>query len=159
MSESSTKLINFAFPLKFTIQRLEREFIPLGLYILSRYNFKVLYWDQHRKGHNCEVSGEWFVQPIIWNWKNYGTTADLPRHGRPPKLTGPEGERSSRKSRERLTSEELPTSTAQVRKSVKRKTTRSRPKCGFCVRVARGKLLLNKSHIKSCLIFTRHFRV
>ena len=27
------------------------------------------------------------VQSIIQKWKKYGTTANLPRHGRPPKLT------------------------------------------------------------------------
>ena len=64
------------------------------------------------------------VQSIIRKWKAYGTTANLPRHGRPPKLTGQARRAFIREAAKRpmVTLEELQRSTAQVGESVHRTT-------------------------------------
>ncbi|KAI3359990.1 hypothetical protein L3Q82_014324 [Scortum barcoo] len=55
------------------------------------------------------------VQSIMWKWKEYGTTANLPRHGRPPKLTGQTRRALIRDAAKRpmVTLDELQRSTAQ----------------------------------------------
>ena len=98
------------------------------------------------------------VQSIIKKWKEYGTTANLPRHGRPPKLTCRTRRALIRDAAKTpmVTLEELQRSTAQVGESVHRTTiSRALHKSGLYGRVARRKPLLKESHKKSRLQFAR----
>lgn len=98
------------------------------------------------------------VQSIIKKWKEYGTTANLPRHGRPPKLTCRTRRALIRDAAKTptVTLEELQRSTAQVGESVHRTTiSRALHKSGLYGRVARRKPLLKESHKKSRLLFAR----
>ena len=82
------------------------------------------------------------VQSIIQKWKKYGTTANLPRHGRPPKLTVRARRALVREAAKRpmVTLEELQKSTAQVGESVQRTTiSRALHKSDPYGRVERGK--------------------
>uniref|UniRef100_A0AAZ1XU27 Sleeping Beauty transposase HTH domain-containing protein n=1 Tax=Oreochromis aureus TaxID=47969 RepID=A0AAZ1XU27_OREAU len=56
------------------------------------------------------------VQAIIQKWKEYGTTVNLPRQGRPPKLTGRTRRALIRDAAKRpmVTLDELQRSTAQI---------------------------------------------
>ena len=95
---------------------------------------------------------------IVQKWKKYGTTANLPRHGRPPKLTGRARRAFIREAAKRpmVTLEELQRSTAQGGESVHRTTiSRALHKSDLYRRVARRKPLVKKSHKKSCLQFVR----
>lgn len=98
------------------------------------------------------------VQSIIQKWKKYGTTANLPRHGRPPKLTERARRALVREAAKRpmITLEELQKSTAQVGESVHRTTiSRALHKSGLHGRVARRKPLLKERHKKSRLQFAK----
>ena len=89
------------------------------------------------------------VQSIIWKWKEYGTTANLPRHGHPPKLTGWAIRALIREAAKRpmVTLEELQRSTAQVGESVHRTTiSYALHKSGLYGRVTRREPLLKQSH-------------
>uniref|UniRef100_A0A669E9Q2 Tc1-like transposase DDE domain-containing protein n=1 Tax=Oreochromis niloticus TaxID=8128 RepID=A0A669E9Q2_ORENI len=100
------------------------------------------------------------VQAIIQKWKEYGTTVNLPRQGRPPKLTGRTRRVLIRNAAKRpmVTLDELQRSTAQVGESVHRTTiSRALHKVGLHGRGARRKPLLRENHKKSRLQFaTRH---
>ncbi|KAL0201197.1 hypothetical protein M9458_004384, partial [Cirrhinus mrigala] len=96
------------------------------------------------------------VQAIIQKWKEYGTTVNLPRQGRPPKLTGRTRRALIRNAAKRpmVTLDELQRSTAQVGESVHRTTiSRALHKVGLYGRVARRKPLLKENHKKSRLQF------
>uniref|UniRef100_A0A669EVF3 Transposase n=1 Tax=Oreochromis niloticus TaxID=8128 RepID=A0A669EVF3_ORENI len=96
------------------------------------------------------------VQVIIQKWKEYGTTVNLPRQGRPPKLTGRTRRALIRNAAKRpmVTLDELQRSTAQVGESVNRTTiSRALHKVGLYGRVARRKPLLTENHKKSRLQF------
>uniref|UniRef100_A0A6I8Q9Z7 Uncharacterized protein n=1 Tax=Xenopus tropicalis TaxID=8364 RepID=A0A6I8Q9Z7_XENTR len=96
------------------------------------------------------------VQAIIQKWKEYGTTVNLPRQGRPPKLTGRTRRALIRNAAKRpmVTLGELQGSTAQVGESVHRTTiSRALHKVGLYRRVARRKPLLTENHKKSRLQF------
>ncbi|MCJ8733927.1 hypothetical protein PDJAM_G00229400 [Pangasius djambal] len=96
------------------------------------------------------------VQSIIRKWKGYGTTANLTRHGRPPKLTGQARRALIREAAKKpmVTLEEVQRSTALVGESVHRTTiSRALHKSGLYGRVARRKPLLKESHKKSHLQF------
>uniref|UniRef100_A0A669ESK4 Transposase Tc1-like domain-containing protein n=1 Tax=Oreochromis niloticus TaxID=8128 RepID=A0A669ESK4_ORENI len=96
------------------------------------------------------------VQAIIQKWKEYGTTVNLPRQGRPPKLTGRTRRALIRNAAKRpmVTLDELQRSTAQVGESVHRTTiSRALHKVGLYGRVARRKPLLTENHKKSHLQF------
>uniref|UniRef100_A0A8C9YNW9 Transposase Tc1-like domain-containing protein n=1 Tax=Sander lucioperca TaxID=283035 RepID=A0A8C9YNW9_SANLU len=96
------------------------------------------------------------VQSITRKWKEYGTTANLPGHGRPPKLTGRARRALIREAAKRpmVTLEELQRSTAQVGESTHRTTiSHALHKSGLYGRVARRKPLLKQSHKKSHLQF------
>ncbi|XP_062847483.1 uncharacterized protein LOC134309924 [Trichomycterus rosablanca] len=98
------------------------------------------------------------VQSIIRKWKEYGTTVNLPRQGRPPKLTGRTRRALIRDAAKRpmVTLDEMQRSTAQVGESVHRTTiSRALHKCGLYGRVARRKPLLKENHKKSRLQFAR----
>ena len=89
------------------------------------------------------------VQSITWKWKEFGTTANLPRHGRPPKLTGWARRALIREAAKRpmITLEELQGSTAQEGESVHRTTIScALHKLGLYGRVAKRKPLLKHSH-------------
>ena len=80
------------------------------------------------------------VQSITWKCKEYGTTANLPRHGRQPKLTGRARRALIREAAKRpmITLEELQRSTDQVEESVHRTTvSHALHKSGLYGRVAR----------------------
>ena len=80
----------------------------------------------------------------------------MAQHGRPPKLTGWARRALIREAAKRpmVTLEELQRSTAQVGESVHRTTlSHALYKLGLYGRVARGKLVLQQSHKKSCLQF------
>ena len=82
------------------------------------------------------------VQSIIRKWKEYGTTANLPRYGRPPKLTDWARRALIREAAKRpiVTLEELQRFTAQVGESVLRTTiSRALHKSALYGRVARRK--------------------
>uniref|UniRef100_A0A803KFC9 Transposase Tc1-like domain-containing protein n=1 Tax=Xenopus tropicalis TaxID=8364 RepID=A0A803KFC9_XENTR len=96
------------------------------------------------------------VQAIIQKWKEYGTTVNLPRQGRPPKLTGQTRRALIRNAAKRpmVTLDELQRSTAQVGESVHWTTiSRALHKVGLYGRVARRKPLLTENHKKSGLQF------
>uniref|UniRef100_A0A803JX04 Transposase Tc1-like domain-containing protein n=1 Tax=Xenopus tropicalis TaxID=8364 RepID=A0A803JX04_XENTR len=96
------------------------------------------------------------VPPIIQKWKEYGTTVNLPRQGRPPKLTGRTRRALIRNAAKRpmVTLGELQRSTAQVGESVHRTTiSRALHKVSLYGRVARRKPLLTENHKKSHLQF------
>ena len=56
------------------------------------------------------------IKSIIKKWKEYGTTTNLPREGRPPKLTDQARRASIRESakRPKITLTELQSSTAEI---------------------------------------------
>ena len=89
-------------------------------------------------------------QSIIGKWKEYGTTANLPRPGRPTKLTGCARRAWIREAAKRpmITLEEQQRSTAQEGESVHRTTiSRAFHKSGLYGRVARRGTLLKQSHV------------
>uniref|UniRef100_A0AAZ1XDH6 Transposase Tc1-like domain-containing protein n=1 Tax=Oreochromis aureus TaxID=47969 RepID=A0AAZ1XDH6_OREAU len=96
------------------------------------------------------------VQAIIQKRKEYGTTVNLPRQGRPPKLTGRTRRALIRNAAKRpmVTLDKLQRSTAQVGESVHRTTiSHALHKVGLYGRVARRKPLLTENHKKSRLQF------
>uniref|UniRef100_A0A8C7SEP5 Tc1-like transposase DDE domain-containing protein n=1 Tax=Oncorhynchus mykiss TaxID=8022 RepID=A0A8C7SEP5_ONCMY len=95
------------------------------------------------------------VQAIILKWKEYQTTANLPRPGRPSKLSAHTRRRLIRDAAKRpmITLDELQRSTAEVRDSVHRTTiSRILHKSGLYGRVAR-KPFLKDIHKKCRLKF------
>uniref|UniRef100_A0A8C7MH88 SEC24 homolog D, COPII coat complex component n=1 Tax=Oncorhynchus kisutch TaxID=8019 RepID=A0A8C7MH88_ONCKI len=96
------------------------------------------------------------VQAIILKWKEYQTTANLPRPGRPSKLSAHTRRRLIRDVAKRpmITLDELQRSTAEVGDSVHRTTiSRILHKSGLYGRVARRKPFLKNIHKKCCLKF------
>uniref|UniRef100_A0A8K9UU74 Tc1-like transposase DDE domain-containing protein n=1 Tax=Oncorhynchus mykiss TaxID=8022 RepID=A0A8K9UU74_ONCMY len=96
------------------------------------------------------------VQVIILKWKEYQTTANLPRPGRPSKLSAHTRRRLIRDAAKRpmITLDELQRSTAEVGDSVHRTTiSRILHKSGLYGRVARRKPFLKDIHKKCCLKF------
>uniref|UniRef100_A0A8K9XYG5 Tc1-like transposase DDE domain-containing protein n=1 Tax=Oncorhynchus mykiss TaxID=8022 RepID=A0A8K9XYG5_ONCMY len=100
------------------------------------------------------------VQAIILKWKEYQTTANLPRPGRPSKLSAHTRRRLIRDAVKRpmITLDELQRSTAEVGDSVHRTTiSHILHKSGLYGRVARRKPFLKDIHKKCCLKFaTNH---
>uniref|UniRef100_A0AAZ3RZN4 Transposase Tc1-like domain-containing protein n=1 Tax=Oncorhynchus tshawytscha TaxID=74940 RepID=A0AAZ3RZN4_ONCTS len=96
------------------------------------------------------------VQAIILKWKEYQTTANLPRPGRPSKLSAHTRRRLIRDAAKRpmITLDELQRSTAEVGDSVHRTTiSRILHKSGLYGRVARRKPFLKDIHKKCHLKF------
>ena len=64
------------------------------------------------------------IKSIITNWKEYGTTTNLPREGRPPKLTDQERRPLTRDATKtpKIILKELQSSTAEIGVSVHRTT-------------------------------------
>uniref|UniRef100_A0AAR2J9J3 Transposase Tc1-like domain-containing protein n=1 Tax=Pygocentrus nattereri TaxID=42514 RepID=A0AAR2J9J3_PYGNA len=97
------------------------------------------------------------VQAIVLKWKAYQTTANLPRPGRPSKLSA-QTRRLIRDAATRpmITLDELQRSTAEVGDFVHRTTISCiLHKSGLYGRVARRKQFLKDIHKKSCLKFAR----
>uniref|UniRef100_A0A8K9XX01 Transposase Tc1-like domain-containing protein n=1 Tax=Oncorhynchus mykiss TaxID=8022 RepID=A0A8K9XX01_ONCMY len=96
------------------------------------------------------------VEAIILKWKEYQTTANLPRPGRPSKLSAHTRRRLIRDAAKRpmITLDELQRSTAEVGDSVHRTTiSRILHKSGLYGRVARRKPFLKDIHKKCRLKF------
>uniref|UniRef100_W5NN98 Tc1-like transposase DDE domain-containing protein n=1 Tax=Lepisosteus oculatus TaxID=7918 RepID=W5NN98_LEPOC len=96
------------------------------------------------------------VQAIILKWKEYQTTANLPRPGRPSKLSAQTRRRLIRDAAKRpiFTLDELQRTTAEVGESVHRTTiSLTLHKSGLYGRVARRKPFLKDIHKKSRLKF------
>ncbi len=98
------------------------------------------------------------VRAIIHKWRKHGTVVNLPRSGRPTKITP----RAQRRLIQEVTkdptttSKELQASLASVKVSVHDSTIRKRlGKNGLHGRVPRLKPLLSKKNIKACLSLAR----
>uniref|UniRef100_A0AAR2LJV0 Transposase n=1 Tax=Pygocentrus nattereri TaxID=42514 RepID=A0AAR2LJV0_PYGNA len=98
------------------------------------------------------------VRAIIHKWRRHGTVVNLPRSGRPPKITP----RAQRRLIQEVTkdptttSKELQASLASVKVSVHASTIRKRlGKNGLHGRVPRRKPLLSKKNIKAHLNFSK----
>ena len=91
--------------------------------------------------------------------KEYGTTTNLTREGRPPKLTDQARRALIREAtkRPKITPKELQSSTVEIRVSVHRTTlSRTLHRAGLYGRVARKKPLLNKENNKQThLVFAK----
>ncbi|MGH0162753.1 UNVERIFIED_CONTAM: hypothetical protein FKN15_064569 [Acipenser sinensis] len=88
------------------------------------------------------------VKSIIKKWKEYGTTATLPREGRPPKLSDQVRRALVREATKRpmVTLKELERSTAEMGETLHGTTiTRTLHKAGLYGRVVRRKPLLKKT--------------
>ncbi|KAK3561686.1 hypothetical protein QTP86_012553 [Hemibagrus guttatus] len=98
------------------------------------------------------------VRAIIYKWRKHGTVENLPRSGRPTKIT-PRVHRQLIQEVTKdptTTSKELQASLASVKVSVHDSTIRKRlGKNGLHGRVPRRKLLLSKKNIKARLSFAR----
>ncbi|CAB1454246.1 unnamed protein product [Pleuronectes platessa] len=100
-------------------------------------------WTLEDRGRALNISLS-TIKSIIRKWKEYGTTANLPRGGRPPKLKSRTRRKLIREATRRpmVTLEELQRSTAEVGESVHRTTiSRLLHKSGLYGRVARRKPL------------------
>ena len=98
------------------------------------------------------------VQAIILKWKEYQTTTNLRRPGRPSKLSAHTMRRLIRDAAKRpmITLDELQRSTAEVGDSVHRTTiSRILHKSGLYGRVARRKPFLKDIHKKCRLKFAK----
>ena len=87
------------------------------------------------------------IKSIINKWKEYGTTTNLPREGRPPKLTDQARRALIRDAtkRPKKTLKELQSSTAEIGVSVHRTTlSRTLHRARLYGRVARKKPLLKE---------------
>ncbi len=94
------------------------------------------------------------VRAIIHKWRKLGTVVNLPRSGRPTKITPRAQWRLIQEiiKEPRTTSKELQASLASIKVSVHDSTIRKRlGKNGIHGRVPRQKLLLTKNNTKTCL--------
>uniref|UniRef100_A0A3B3DJG5 Transposase n=1 Tax=Oryzias melastigma TaxID=30732 RepID=A0A3B3DJG5_ORYME len=98
------------------------------------------------------------VRAIIHKWRKHGTVVNLPRSGRPPKIT-PRAQRQLIREvtkDPRATSKELQASLTSIKVSVHDSTIRKRlGKNGLHGRVPRRKPLLSKKNIKARLNFAK----
>ena len=98
------------------------------------------------------------IKSIVKKWKEYGTTANLPREGRPPKLTDQEKRAIIReaKKRPKVTLKVLQSSTAETGVSVHRTTlSRALHRAGLYRRVARRKPLLKEKYKQTRLVIAK----
>ena len=82
------------------------------------------------------------IKSIFFKWKEYGTTANLPREGRPPKLTDQARRALIREAakRPKSTLNELQSSTAEIGVSVHRTTLKKLANMFGIRQKARGRL-------------------
>uniref|UniRef100_A0A8C1VXN7 Transposase n=1 Tax=Cyprinus carpio TaxID=7962 RepID=A0A8C1VXN7_CYPCA len=139
--------------------------MPISKEVQKQIRKKVIEICQSGKGYKAIFKAlglqRTTVRAIIHKWQKHGTVENLPRSGRPTKITP--------RAQPRLiqgvtkdptaTSKELQASLASVKISVHDSTIGKRlGKNGLHGRVLRRKLLLSKKNIKALLSFTRkHF--
>ncbi len=100
------------------------------------------------------------VRTLIHKWRKLGTVVNLPRSGRPTKITPRSQQRLIQEviKELRTTSKELQASLSSIKVSVHDSTMRKRlGKKGIHGRVPRQKLLLTKENTKACLIFAKKY--
>ncbi len=100
------------------------------------------------------------VRAIIHKWRKLGTVVNLPRSGRPTKITPRAPQRLIHEviKEPRTTSKELQASLASIKVSVHDSTIRKRlGKNGIHGRVPRQKPLLTKKNTKACLTFAKKY--
>lgn len=138
--------------------------MPRSKEIQEQMRNKVINIYQSGKGYKaiCKVLGlqRTTVRAIIHKWRKHGTVVNLPRNGRPTKIT-PRAQRrliQEVTKEPRTTSKELQASLASVKVSVHDSTIRKRLGTnGIHGRVPRRKPLLTKKNIKARLTFaTKH---
>lgn len=98
------------------------------------------------------------IKSIITKWKQHGTTTNLPRQGRPPKLTELAKRALIREATQRpkVALKELQSPTANTGVSVHRTTISCTPhRAGLYGRVARKKPLLSVKHKKAHFEFAK----
>ncbi|KAK3535338.1 hypothetical protein QTP70_008566 [Hemibagrus guttatus] len=97
------------------------------------------------------------VRAIIYKWRKHRTVENLPRSGRPTRITPRVQQQLIQEvTKDPITSKELQASLASVKESVHDSTIRKRlGKNGLHGRVPRRKPLLSKKNIKARLIFAR----
>uniref|UniRef100_A0A8K9UU17 Transposase Tc1-like domain-containing protein n=1 Tax=Oncorhynchus mykiss TaxID=8022 RepID=A0A8K9UU17_ONCMY len=98
------------------------------------------------------------IKSIIKIWKEYGTTTNMPREGRPPKLTDQARRALIREATKRLTItlNELQSSTAEIGMSVHRTTlSRTLHRAGLYRSVDRRKPLLKEKNKQTHLVFAK----
>ena len=109
----------------------------------------------YRSGLGCKNISETLnipritIKSIIKKWNEYGTTTNLPREGRPPKLTDQAGRALIREATKRpnITLKELQSSTVEIGVSVHRTTlSRKLHRAGLYGRVTRKMSLLKEKN-------------
>ena len=98
------------------------------------------------------------VKSIIKKWKEYGTTTNLPRECRSPKLTDQARRALIREAtkRPKITQKELQSSTAEIGVSIHRTTlSRTLHRAGLYRRVDRKKTLLKENNKQTHLVFAK----
>ena len=98
------------------------------------------------------------IKSIIKKWKENGTTTNLPREGRPPKLMDQARMPLIREAtkRPKITLKEQQSSTAEIGLSVHRTTLScTLHRAGLYGRVARKKLFLKEKNKHTCLVFSK----
>jgi transposase len=109
--------------------------------VLEKYRLELGY----KKISDTLIIPQSTIKSIINKWKEYGTTTNLLREGRPPKLTEQARRALIREAtkRPKITQKELRSSTAEIGTSVHRTTlSRTLHKAGLYGRVVRKKPLL-----------------
>ena len=94
---------------------------------------------------------------LLKKWKEYGTSTNLPRAGRPPKLTDQARRALIRGNKEtKITLKELQSSTEEIGVSVHRTTlSHTLHRAGLYGRVSRKKKPLLKEKISKHVVFTK----
>ena len=98
------------------------------------------------------------IKFVIQKWKEYGTTTNLPREGRPPILTNQARRALIREStkRPKVTLKDLQSSTADIGVSVHRTTlSRTLHSAGLYRRVGRKNPLLYEKNKQTRLVFVK----
>ncbi|KAK3550030.1 hypothetical protein QTP86_018655, partial [Hemibagrus guttatus] len=141
---------------------LELDIMPRSKEIQKQMRKKVIEIYQSGKGYKAISKAlglpRTTVRAIIYKWRKHGTVENLPRSGRPTKIT-PRVQRQLIQEVTKdptTTSKELQASLASVKVSVHDSTIRKRlGKNGLRGRVPRRKPLLSKKNIKARLSFAR----
>ncbi len=138
--------------------------MPWSKEIQEQMRNKIVDMYQSGKGYKAisKASGlqRTTVRAIIHKWRKLGTVVNLPRSGRPTKIT-PRAQRWLKQEvikEPRTTSKELQASLASIKVSVHDSTIRKKlGKNGMHGRVPRQKPLLTKKNTKACLMFAKKY--
>ncbi len=108
-----------------------------------------------------EIQEQTMVRAIIHKWRTLGTVVNLPRSGRPTKITPREQRRLIQEviKEPRTTSKELQASLASIKVSVHDSTRKRLGKNGINGRVPRQKPLLTKKNTKACLTLAKNILI